>query len=78
MLRHRRIVCLKRKFAAIPGFRGKTMKRRDFAATLGALTTAWTVAARAPETRLYRVGALLVGNENTASFRAVLAQIQVC
>jgi len=47
--------------------------RRKFLATLGGVV-AWPLAARAQQTRVYRVGALLVGNADVASFRKELGE----
>ena len=51
------------------------IRRRKFLTTLlGSATVAWPLAARAQQARVYRVGALLVGNADTASFRKELGE----
>ena len=47
------------------------IRRREFIATLGG-AAAWPLAARAQQTRVYRVGALVVGNADANSFRKEL------
>jgi putative tryptophan/tyrosine transport system substrate-binding protein len=49
------------------------MRRRDFITLLGA-TAAWPLAARAQQIRVYRVGALVVGNADANSFRKELRE----
>ena len=49
------------------------MRRRAFIKLLGVATTAWPVAARAQQTKVYRVGALFVGNADVESFRTQLS-----
>ncbi len=52
------------------------MRRRDFSALLGgaALALAWPLAARGQQTKLHRIGALLLGNADAESFRAELRE----
>jgi putative ABC transport system substrate-binding protein len=50
-----------------------SMRRRDFITLLGA-TAAWPLAARAQQIRVYRVGALVVGNADANSFRKELRE----
>ena len=49
------------------------LKRREFIALLGG-AGAWPLAARAQQTRVYRVGALVVGNADADSFRKELRE----
>jgi putative ABC transport system substrate-binding protein len=49
------------------------IRRREFIATLGG-AAAWSLAARAQQTRVYRVGALVVGNADADSFRKELRE----
>jgi ABC-type uncharacterized transport system substrate-binding protein len=50
------------------------IERRKFLATLGGATAAWPLAARAQQTKVYRIGALLVGNADVDSFRTELRE----
>ena len=57
------------------------MRRREFIAVLGGAAAAWPLAARAQQTRVYRIGALFVSNADVESFDGVarrIAQIWVC
>ena len=45
------------------------MKRRAFITLVGGAAVAWPLAARAQQTKVYRVGVLLVGNADADSFR---------
>jgi putative tryptophan/tyrosine transport system substrate-binding protein len=49
------------------------MRRRDFITFIGG-AVAWALAAHAQQTRVYRVGALLVGNADADSFRKELRE----
>jgi putative ABC transport system substrate-binding protein len=50
------------------------MRRREFIALLGSGAAAWPLAADAQQTRVYRVGALLVGNADADSFKKELRE----
>ena len=50
------------------------MKRREFITLLGGATVACPLAARAQQTKVYRIGALLVGNADVNSFRTELRE----
>src|SRR6516164_7390373 len=50
------------------------MKRREFITLLGGAAAAWPRAARAQQTKVYRVGVLLVGNADADSFRTELRE----
>jgi putative ABC transport system substrate-binding protein len=45
------------------------MRRREFITLLGGAATAWPLAANAQQAKVYRVGALLVGNADADSFQ---------
>src|SRR5262249_36241612 len=49
------------------------MRRREFVAALGG-AAAWPLAARAQQAKVYRVGVLLVGNEDADSFHTELRE----
>jgi putative ABC transport system substrate-binding protein len=49
------------------------MRRRDFLTLLGG-TAAWPLAARAQQTKVHRIGALLLGNADAESFRMELRE----
>ena len=49
------------------------MRRRHFITLLGG-AVAWPLAARAQQTKVYRVGVLLVGNADADSFRTELRE----
>jgi putative ABC transport system substrate-binding protein len=50
------------------------IERRKFLATLGGAAAAWPLGARAQQTKVYRIGALLVGNADVNSFRTELRE----
>jgi len=50
------------------------MRRREFIAFVGSTAAAWPLAARAQQTRVYRIGALLVGNADIDSFQKELRE----
>ena len=49
------------------------LKRREFISLLGR-AAAWSLAAYAQQTKVHRVGVLLVGNEDAGSFRTELRE----
>ena len=57
----------------LPPRYGDPMKRREFITLLGG-AAAWPLAARAQQTKVYRVGVLLVGNADADSFRTELRE----
>jgi putative ABC transport system substrate-binding protein len=50
------------------------MRRRQFLGVLGGAAVAWPLAARAQQTRLYRIGALFVGSADSDTFRTQLRE----
>jgi ABC-type uncharacterized transport system substrate-binding protein len=50
------------------------MRRRDFITVIAGSAAVWPLAARAQQTRVYRIGALLVGNADVDSFRKELRE----
>jgi putative tryptophan/tyrosine transport system substrate-binding protein len=50
------------------------MKRREFIALLGGASAAWPIAARAQRTKVYRIGALLLGNADADAFRTTMRE----
>ena len=50
------------------------MQRRNFITLLGGAVVSWPLAARAQQTKVYRIGALLIGNAEVNSFRTELQE----
>src|SRR5262245_20365418 len=50
------------------------MRRRDFLAVLSGASAAWPLVTRAQQTKVYRIGALLIGNAEVDSFRMELQE----
>ena len=50
------------------------VRRREFITLLGGAAAAWPLMARAQQTKVYRIGALLVGNADVNSFRTELRE----
>ena len=50
------------------------MRRRAFISLLCGAAVSWPVEARAQQTKVYRIGALLVGNADVNSFRTELRE----
>jgi ABC-type uncharacterized transport system substrate-binding protein len=51
---------------------GADMRRRAFIALLGGATVTWPFAARAQQSKVRRIGCLLLGNADAESFRSEL------
>ena len=51
---------------------GADMRRRAFIALLGGTTVAWPIAARAQQSKVRRIGCLLLGNADAESFSTEL------
>jgi putative ABC transport system substrate-binding protein len=50
------------------------MKRREFLTLLGGTAAAWPAVAQAQRTKVYRVGALLLGNADVDAFRKAMRE----
>ena len=51
-----------------------SVKRREFITLLGGTAVAWSLTARAQQTKVYRIGALVVGNADVHSLRTELRE----
>ena len=50
------------------------IRRREFISLLGGAAAAWPLAARAQRTKVYRIGALLLGNADADAFRTTMRE----
>jgi putative ABC transport system substrate-binding protein len=50
------------------------VRRREFITLIGGAAAAWPLAARAQRTKVYRIGALLLGNADADAFRTTMRE----